>query len=185
MKKTVFALIAAAFAFSAHAAEPGTAYVGVGVATVDHNADIAGASNMGSTGYKASGKIFGGYNFDKNVALEAGYTDFAKSTYNYTAGTASKFAESDGHAFYVAGKYSVPVNDTVNVYGKLGLTRVKNSVSGALNTSDSNTRAYGGLGAEFALNKQVALNLEYERYGTKTAVGAKPDVWSAGVKFAF
>lgn len=185
MKKTVFAVIAAAFAFSAQAAEPGTAYVGVGVATADHNANITGATGVNSTGYKASGKIFGGYNFDKNVAVEAGYTDFAKSDYSYNIGTTANKAKSDGHAFYVAGKYSVPMSDTVNVYGKLGLTQVKNNVSGNINISDSNTRAYAGLGAEFALNKTTSINVEYERYGNKVAVGTKPDVFSAGVKFAF
>ena len=111
MKKLIFALIAAATAMgSAQAAGPGP-YVGVGVASADHNYNLSGTTNGSTDGYKASGKIFGGYEFDQTFGVEAGYTDFRKSTYNYNTATGTGRAESDGHSFYVAGKATAPIND--------------------------------------------------------------------------
>ncbi|MES2130057.1 MAG: porin family protein [Pseudomonadota bacterium] len=183
MKKLILALIASAAAMSAaHAEGP---YIGVGIASADHSYSIAGATNGSGDGYKASGKLFGGFDLDKTWGVEAGYTDFRKTGYNYTIGTVPGHVDSDGHSFYVAGKGTVPLNEQFSLFGKLGVSQNKTSLSGSINTSDSKTEMYGALGAQFNLNKQVALTLEYERYGKDKDFGQKANVWTAGARYSF
>jgi hypothetical protein len=189
MKKLIFALIAGATAFGAAQAQQTQApkaYVGVGVATADHNYSLPGASN--GDGYKASGKIFGGYEFNQTWGVEAGYTDFRKSDANYSLNGTTGRAESDGHSFYVAGKATAPINERVSVYGKLGAANNKSTLTATnpvLNRNYSKTELYGGVGLQYNLNQQVALTAEYERYGKEKDFGAKPDVWTIGARYSF
>jgi opacity protein-like surface antigen len=187
MKKLIFALIAAATAVgSAQAAGP---YVGVGVASADHSYNLSGTSNGKSDGYKASGKIFGGYDFDQTWGVETGYTDFRKSGYDYTLNGLPGRAESDGHSFYVAGKATAPINEQFSVFGKLGASNNKSTLSStttpAFNRSETKTEVYAGVGAQYNLNQKVALTLEYERFGKSKDFGAKSDVITVGAKYAF
>ena len=188
MKHLIIALIATATAVgSAQAAGP---YVGVGIASADHGYTLSGTNNGSTDGYKASGKIFGGYDIDPMWGVEAGYTDFKKSSYQYTtaANTAGR-AESDGNSFYVAGKATAPINDQFSVFGKLGAARnkatLRSATTPAFNTSDSKTEVYAGVGLQYNLNQKVALTAEYERYGKSRDFGAKADVFTVGAKYAF
>jgi OOP family OmpA-OmpF porin len=82
MKKLIFALTAsAAVAATAHAQTAGRPYVGLGVATANHNYSLAGtgATNIDNDGWKPSAKVFGGYDFTQNLGVEVGYTDFRSS----------------------------------------------------------------------------------------------------------
>jgi opacity protein-like surface antigen len=183
MKKLIFALIAGATAMSAaHAEGP---YIGLGVTTVDHTYNIPGATAGSSDGYKAGGKIFGGYDLDKTWGVEAGYTDFRSSSFDYTVGGVPGHVESDGHSVYLAGKATAAMNDQFGVFGKLGVAQNKASMSGSVSASDSKTEAYGAIGAQYNLNKQVALTLEYERYGKSKDFGAKADAWTVGARYNF
>jgi hypothetical protein len=190
MKKLIFALIAGATAMAAAQAQETAphAYVGAGVATADHNFSLPGATGVDSDGYKASGKVFGGYEFNQTWGVEAGYTDFRKSHANYTLNGTTGRADSDGHSFYVAGKATAPINDQFSVYGKVGAAYNKSNLTAtdpSLNTEFSKTEAYGALGVQYNLNKQVALTAEYERYGKAKDFGAKADVWTVGAKYNF
>ncbi len=186
MKKLIFVMLAAAGTMgAAHAEGP---YVGVGVTTADHATSIGGATGVSGDGYKASGKLFGGFDLDKTWGVEAGYTDFRSSHYNYTTGTAGGTASSDGHSFYVAGKATAPLNENFSVYGKLGVAQNKATLTASVPTlsrSYSKTEGYGALGAQYNLNKQVALTLEYERYGKSRDFGAKADAWTVGARYSF
>lgn len=190
MKKLIFAVIAgAALAGAAQAQEvyPKT-YVGVGVASVDHDFSAAGTSNTDSDGWKASGKVFAGYEFNQNWGAEIGYTDFAKSHASYTVNGVNGNAESDGHAFYLAAKASVPINEQFSAYGKLGAEYNKTNLSSntaGISYDDSKTQAYGALGLQYKLNQNVSLVAEYERYGSKRDFGAKPDVITIGARYSF
>jgi len=190
MKKLILALIAGTAAMGAAQAQTTQtqprAYVGVGVATADHeDSSVGGLTNINSDGYKASAKIFGGYEFDQNWGAEVGYTDFRHSDFNYANGVGGS-GRTKGYGYYVAGKYNYPVNDQVAVYGKLGLQHSERKLeSPALNLKDSDTGAYGAVGVQYNLNQQVALTAEYERYGKSKDFGAKADVWTVGARYSF
>jgi OOP family OmpA-OmpF porin len=194
MKKIVFALIAgAAFASAAQAQDTTTTnaprgYIGLGVATADHAYSLGGTTNTGNDGYKASAKVFGGYEFDNRFGLEAGYTDFRKSDFSIkTAAGTTDQGSSDGHAVYVAGKASMPINDQFSAFGKLGVENTHSSYSttAGMGGSSSDTGVYAGVGVQYNLNQKVALTAEYERYGNKKDFGAKPDVWTVGARYNF
>lgn len=182
MKKLIVALIAGAAAMSAAQAQttttPGHAYLGVGVASADHE----DGNGFNSDGYKASGKIFGGYEFNQNWGVEAGYTDFRKADVN----TATARGETKGYGYYVAAKATAPINEKFDVYGKLGLQNSQRELSIAgLTTKDHATDAYGAVGVQYKVNQQVGLVAEYERYGKSKDFGASPNVLTVGARYSF
>ena len=184
MKKLIFALIATAAAMGTAQAQQGP-YIGLGVASADHTSSLPGTTNGNSDGWKASGKIFGGYDFDKTWGVEAGYTDFRKSDYSYNIGAQSYRGQADGHSVYLAGKATAPINDQFSVFGKLGVADNKVSLNDPIFRGDSKTEVYAGIGGQYNLNQKVALTLEYERYGKSKDIGAKADVITVGAKYSF
>jgi opacity protein-like surface antigen len=173
MKKLIVALIAGAAAVSAAQAQSLNdqphAYVGVGVNT---------AKNIQSDDYKLGGKIYGGYQFNRTWAAEAGYSDFGDHD---VANATTK-----GNAYYVAAKATMPINEQFSAYGKLGVERSERKYnSPLLNVKDTDTGAYGALGVEYKLNQQVSLTAEYERYGKEQDIGAKSNVWTVGAHYNF
>lgn len=179
MKKLIFAVIAGTAFMGAAQAEGG--YVGAGV--------VATKQAAGGGDYKASGKLFGGFEVDKTWGIEAGYTDFRSQTYS-NGSAASGNTTTDGHAFYVAGKGTMALNDQVSLFGKLGVADVKTEakvtgVTVPTSFSQSKTGAYAALGVQYNLSKQVALTAEYERYGKSRSIGTKPDAFTVAARYSF
>ena len=193
MKKIVFALIASAAVVCAAQAQDTTtnaprSYIGIGAATADHDYSINGLRTTGNDDWKTSAKLFGGYEINNSWGVEAGYTDFRKSGFNYTnaAGVAGN-GSSDGHAVYLAAKGNMPLNEQFSAFGKLGVENTHRSFSTTTGASgsDSDTGVYAGVGVQYKLSKEVALTAEYERYGNKKDYGVKPDVWTVGARYNF
>ena len=186
MKKLIFAMMAAAAAMSAAHAQ--TPYAGIAVASSDHNFKIGGATNVDGDGYKPSLKVFGGVDLNPTWGLEAGYTDLRKAGVTYNYGSGAGAASADGKRAYLAAKGTMPLNEQVSLYGKLGAGYQKTELhasSFGLSRSDSDTGVYAGVGAQYNLNQKVALTLEYERYGKKKDFGAKPDAITVGARYNF
>jgi OOP family OmpA-OmpF porin len=184
MKKLILALVATATTATAFAqADTPSAYVGVGIATANRYYNVpSGATNTSDDGYRASGKLFGGYQFDKQWGMEGGYTDFRSSSNSFTVNNTATTVSNSGHAWYLAGTATAPINDQFSLIGKLGVTQVKAETAGL---SDNKTGAYGALGVQYALNKNVAFTAEYERYGKNNDFGPKPNVWTVAAKYSF
>jgi len=170
MKKLIVALIAGAAAMSAAQAQNFSndqphAYVGAGVST---------AKNIQSDDYKLGGKVYGGYEFNRTWAAEAGYSDLGDH------------GATKSHGYYVAAKATMPINEQFSAYGKVGVEHSERKFnSAALNLKDTDTGAYGALGVQYKLNQQVALTAEYERYGKEKDIGAKANVWTVGAHYNF
>lgn len=173
MKKLIIALIAtAAVAGSAQAQNTaGRGYVG---------AAAVSAKNTTLDAHKADGKLFGGYQFDERLGVEAGWTNHHKTDVGPRGST-------EGYGTYIAAKYTLPINEQVSAYGKVGVSHSERKLTNDLGQrfKDDDTGGYGGVGVEYKLNQNVALLAEYERYGKSKAYGAKPDVWSVGLKYGF
>ena len=175
MNKLIIALIAGATAMSAAQAQntPGSAYVGASAVT---------AKNQTVDAHKADGKLFAGYNFDEKLGVEAGVTNFHKTDFQRAGVNGS----TEGYGTYVAAKYTMPVNEQLSAYGKLGVQHSERKLNTTVgNFKDKDSGAYAGLGVQYKLNQDTALVAEYERYGKDKDVGAKADVWSVGVKYGF
>jgi OOP family OmpA-OmpF porin len=159
------------------------AYVGLGVGIV---------SDPTAGGRRANAKIFGGYEFNRNWGVEAGFTRFRTS--EFTAinmrpdGYDLAQASLKTSRAYLAGKYAVPINEKFSAYGKLGLSHSESKVSAGLpgwNYTVSDNGLYAGLGAQYKLTREIAAVVEYERFGKRKEGGPKADVYSAGLKYSF
>jgi opacity protein-like surface antigen len=170
MKKLIVALIAGAAAMSAAQAQNFSdtqphAYVGVAAST---------AKNIQSDDYKLGGKVYGGYEFNRTWAAEAGYSDLGDH------------GATKSNGYYVAAKATMPINEQFSAYGKVGVEHSERKLNtAALNLKDTDTGAYGALGVQYKLNQQVALTAEYERYGKEKDIGAKSNVWTVGAHYNF
>ena len=192
MKKILFAMIASATALSAmsaaHAEGP---YVGVGVTANRYDFSVPGATSADNhSGAKAGGKFFAGYDLNQTWAVEGGYADFGSKDYSYIDGTgAGGNVKSDSHGYYLAGKATMPVNEKVGVFGKLGVARVDNSLSGSgLSTGisgENKTGLYASLGAQYAINEKVSLTAEVEHFGKSADQGHKATGLAVGARYNF
>ena len=175
MKKLMIALIATtAVAATAQAqTTAGRGYVGASAVT---------AKNSTVDAHKADGKLFGGYQFDERLGVEAGWTNHHKTDF----ANGNVRGSTEGYGTYVAAKYTMPVNEQVSAYGKLGISHNERKLSTNLGSiKDDDTGGYAGVGVEYKLNQNTALVAEYERYGKTKDYGARANVWSAGLKYGF
>jgi OOP family OmpA-OmpF porin len=162
--------------------------VGAGVTTtsiVDDKRD---------TGYK----IFGGYRYNKNFALEGGYFDLGQFGYTATttgpAGTLTGKIKLKGLNLDVVG--TLPVTEKFSVLGRLGLNyaeaRDNFTTTGGLtvtnpNPSKNEINYKFGAGVQYDFTESLGMRLEAERYRINDAVGNKGDIdmYSLGLVYRF
>ena len=142
-------------------------------------------------------KLFGGYQFNRNFAIEGGYFNLGKFGFVATtvpAGTLNGEAKFQGLNLDAVG--ILPITDRFSAFGRAGLayarTRDSFSGTGAVIVANPNPRANDtnyklGLGLEYALTQALGLRAEAERYRVNDAVGNKGDVdlFSVGLVFRF
>lgn len=147
-------------------------------------------------------KLFGGYQFTKNWAVEIAYVDLGTASVNIaTTGTTAQYkAEASGKGWSFAGVGTATVSDTLGVFGKLGafnweLDYTCGKVSGTGNpcttpsASPSGTDLVYGIGMKYNFTKQTGLRVEWEQYkniGDKNKTGESDvDLISVGIQFKF
>ena len=187
MKKLIFALIASVSIAGAAQAQS-RPYIGVAVAGADHKFNTGGGISADPEGYKASGKIFGGVELTPMFGIEAGYTDIRKADHRFSIAGVPGSATTEGSRSYLAGKATMPLNEAVSVYGKLGAGYSKVKLSSAtpfVSRDDTKTEVYGAIGGQYNFNEKVAMTLEYERYGKSKDYGVKADAISIGARYNF
>lgn len=140
-------------ALGAHAQEKTGFYVGAGVGQsfVDE-----GAYDDEDTAFS----VFGGYQFHRNFALEAAYTDFGKTE---PAGTDTELELSSASLTAVG---IVPFTDKFSGYVKGGFQRwdLDASIPGLTGTLDDNgTDPVYGAGLQYRINDASAVRGEYVR----------------------
>ncbi|MBI2308001.1 MAG: porin [Rhodocyclales bacterium] len=161
----------------------------------------ATAVHSSSDDTDTSYKLFAGYKFNKNFAIEGGYADFGrfKASAGGVIGTPVEIkGKIDSYAVFVDAVGSLPLNDSFSLFGKAGAayTHTKLKVSGSwggftdsISESDSEVVPKLGVGAEYNITKSVAVRAEYEHYfnvGDKNNTGESDvGVWSLGVKMSF
>ena len=146
-----------------------------------------------STGFKA----FGGYQINKNFAVEGGYFDLGKFGYTATtvpAGTLNGNIKLKGLNLDLVG--IVPLTEKFSVFGRAGLNyaQARDSFSGAgavlvtnPNPRKNDTNYKLGLGLQYALSESLAVRAEAERYRVNDAVGNRGhvDLVSVGLIYRF
>ena len=146
-----------------------------------------------STGFK----LFGGYQFNRNFALEGGYFDLGKFGFKATtvpAGTLDGRLRLRGVNLDLVGR--LPVSEKFSVFGRVGVnyadTRDNFSSTGAVRVLNPNPRKHDanikfGAGLQYDFTEALSMRAEAERYRINDAVGNKGDVdlFSVGLVYRF
>jgi len=161
--------------------------IGYSTSKIDDVAPITGITFTQSKDESdTGGKIFGGYQWNPNFAVELGWVDLGKvsQTVNFTAppiGSLTGSFKSNGPFLDVLG--IVPVGNNFSLLGKVGGYYARNSLdySGSglaasvlplaasmagfpVSESKDELKWKAGLGVRYDFTKQIGLRAEWERY---------------------
>lgn len=186
------------------AQEPGFFYGGVSAGTARSSVDeaavaagvLGGAAVTGitsdetDTGYK----LFGGYQFNRNFGMEAGYYDLGKSTFSATApgGAFNNDTRMRGLNLDLVG--TLPLSERFSLLGRVGVamgrTRATFTGAGAAAVADRNdnkANAKVGLGVQYELTRAMWIRGEVERYRVNNGVNGRTNVnlYTVGLVFPF
>jgi OmpA-OmpF porin, OOP family len=147
------------------------------------------------------GRIFGGYQLHKNVAIEAAYVDLGKFSFRGDVmPTGSLIATTKISGFELAAVGTLPLSERFELFARLGAfsgeTKTSYSstgsveiLNGAATQKSRNTKLTYGAGATFNMNKKVSLRGEWARYGKlgNELTGGSGDVnlFSVGLVYRF
>jgi OOP family OmpA-OmpF porin len=158
-KKWLVALLsAAAMTFSAGAMAQGMmsgGYVGLDVGQTD-------VGDEDDTGFK----IFGGYQFHRNVAAELGYGMLFD-----TGGVEVTSLEAVAVGMF-------PLANQFSIFGKLGFAMLEAETAFG---SEDETEITWGIGAQYDVTRNLGLRLQWQRYETDDSI----DFLSIGVLWKF
>jgi OmpA-OmpF porin, OOP family len=171
----IAALTAAGFAATAAHAEGLTAngpYAGASIGTPSYQDDVNG---FGGNGDDASAKLYGGYQFTPNFAVEGGYAALGK--------TRQPNGEVRSQALFADAVGIVPITGNFSLLGRLGAAEVKADTP---NGDDHGFGVHGGAGVQYAFTQNVAVRGEWERYHVDL-FGDKPDIdqYTVGLRVGF
>ncbi len=164
-----------------------TVYTGSGQSDNDALLGRAGLTGVQSsmdtstTGYK----LFLGYQFNPNFAMEGGYVDLGSLGYNasYTGGTISVNNKTTGYNVSALGM--LPVNSDLTAFGKAGFTLANIKGTGTSSTgvsvtsSDDKSSLGYGVGLIYQINPQIGLRTEWER------IAPDMNLFSLGLQFKY
>lgn len=147
-------------------------------------------SELQDTSYK----VFGGYQFNRNIALEAGYFNLGKFTYSTSLpdGTMNGRYETEGLNLDLVG--TMPLSTRWSVLARVGAqyANTRDAFTGpGLPMSapvDNSQRATGmkvGLGLQYEMTPSVFVRGEAERYRVKDGLGNNGDVNAFSLSLVF
>ncbi|HKI65359.1 MAG TPA: outer membrane beta-barrel protein [Burkholderiales bacterium] len=131
-------------------------------------------------------RILGGYQIDRNFAVELGYHDFGK----VKATGFGVNGEVTANVWELVAVGTLPLRNRFSVYGKLGGYRgdTKLRSNAGFSGSDTNTDITFGVGGRYEFSQQIAFRAEYQAYqsvGGSTVGSSDFDVVSVGALFKF
>ncbi len=167
------------------------------LADVARQANGVTGTTLASSSHDTAWKIFGGYQFNENVAVEGGYTDLGR--YNGTtritspaAGTATVKWDAKS-ALNMSAVAILPFWQRLSAFGKAGLALTDLSVdlsapaAGSLDAT--RVQLLLGLGLKLGIAKGFSLRAEFERFnnvGDGSNTGQSPiNVWTLGAQYRF
>lgn len=177
-------------------------YLGAGIgqakldnSTLDELAEFGYSTDDKDTAYK----LFAGYQFNPNFAVEASYVDFGEYTANAAVAINGNVvsenikSSADGFGFALVGK--LPIDGGFSVFGKLGLiawdgetydtVRINGQPVIDQKLSADDIDPFYGIGVEYVVN-QIMVRAEFERYDlSDSGEDFTIDMVSASVGYRF
>lgn len=191
MKKQLLVVLLGTALAAPIAAYAEGAYVGFNAGRAEQKVSIEeGSLKDNKTGYK----LYGGFGFNQNFGVEAGYVHFGKLSASGTNGVDTASISSKPQALYVAATGTLPLNDQFSLFAKLGVSFNRTKVSTVLNGvpdgsgTENRTTALLGIGAAYNFTKNLALVAEYEDFGKvikEDGVDLKANLLSIGLRYKF
>jgi OmpA-OmpF porin, OOP family len=102
-------------------------------------------------------RVFGGYQFNRNLAVEAGYAPLGE--------VSGGNLNLETNAWDLVGVGIWPLNQQFSIYGKLGFYNAEAKLSGPVSGKKTTTDLTYGLGGQFNISRNLGLRLEWQRYG--------------------
>lgn len=126
-------------------------------------------------------RIFGGYKFSPNFALELGYVDSGTAEDTLQGVFGGTNLEVDFTAWTVTGLGILPLNESWDLFGKLGYFDGEFEASSlGLSAADDESGFTLGAGARFKLSENLAIRGDFDWYDTEADT-----LWSIGVGVQF
>jgi OmpA-OmpF porin, OOP family len=159
-------------------------YLGGALGQSSFDVDCAGTTSCDDK--DSSWKIFGGYQFNKHLAVEFGYADLGETTASVPGPPFNVNLALEATVWDLVAVGSLPIGDRFSIFGKIGLYRADTEINGtasglpSVSESDSNTDLTYGVGARFDFARNLGVRLEWQRYqdvgGEFFGVTAESDV---------
>ena len=234
MNRTPMLLVASIVAIAANTAiaGPGDWYIGVGAGVSTYQdwvsqdeitafknefgaslgiVNFNGSESADSEDRASAFKVFGGYTYNENIAVELSYIDmgeveangrstgtFFDAANNSVDGDLFATARASVTAFTLDASLSYPVASFAALFVKGGIyaadTKLDLSAGSSISTesfndsqTDSSTGLHVGVGASFSVTDAIGLRAEWERLDNVEANGGESDVdlISASLIYAF
>ena len=143
-------------------------------------------------------KLFGGYQFNDNFAIEAGYFDLGQFSYKTTTvpeGALNGKINLKGVNLDLVG--FLPLNETFSAFARVGANYARTdgtfsssgAVSGPADATPTKTSIHykAGVGLQYDLSRSLGLRAEAERYRIDDSVGGQGDInlFSLGLVYRF
>ena len=141
-------------------------YAGLSLTTAGNATARSRTGELVSDRSRLGAKIYGGIQFNRNFALEAGYGSFGSHTLKNTGSGPSGDARLGSDMLYGAAKGSYLLGERFSLFGKLGVARTRAQFSGFDEPDFTMTRAMVGVGVEYKISSSLALGLEFDNYGS-------------------
>jgi OOP family OmpA-OmpF porin len=142
-------------------------------------------------------KIFGGYQFNRNLGAELGYTDLGETKASGLQGGVAVNGNVSAKAWELVGVGSMPLMRELSLYAKLGAyhATTDSNASAAVtgfsssgSASNTNTGLTAGFGVQVTVLRNLAARAEWQKYksvGGSNTGKTDIDVLSAAVLYRF
>ena len=140
-------------------------------------------------------RIFAGYQFNDSWSVEMGYTSYEKQTFTLTStdevGRINLTGESQSTSIDMKGIFTMPLNNNLSIKAGLGFAAWSNDTDMLAGTSlvpvlqeesDSGVALLMSAGVNYALTKNIALMLDFDK---RSVNSSGVDSIGLGVAFAF
>jgi OmpA-OmpF porin, OOP family len=178
LKTKAIVACAALTAASAFAQTSGIAGSGLYVGGSVGGSHWKGDDQLGTADDKSDTglKVYGGYSFTPNIAIEFGAVDLGKFT--------GPTGDARANGVYLDGVGTVPIGYGFSALGRIGI------VNGQLKTdagdADRGTNLKVGLGLQYDITPNIGVRTEWERYRFDSLDGHdNADLYSVGLNYRF
>jgi OmpA-OmpF porin, OOP family len=187
----IAAVALATASFGAHAAKADDIagpYIGASLGASYFDTQGVAALPVGSDKGGVAARVYGGYQLSENFGVQVGWTTLRRLEANYVGSVGTIKQTASGRSLYVAGTGRLPLGESFALTGKAGISFGKASGTNTLSAADSligsKRSLMVGFGGEYRLNRDIALTVDYERYG-KLSNKLSAAALFAGARFSF